>query len=353
MTTPACPRLFEAEAMRDGRLAGTELASFARHTTNCRACRHEVRSLDALGEALRASPGEARADELRRLRERTRLMAAFDATLVAPRRSGGRRRVLWPATFVAAAVLAGIFVLGRARSRSNVELTPTVVVRAVAASVWSRHTEDGREAIRLERGELWIRVDHTRTKTGLIVRLPDGELEDTGTTFTVSAADGRTTRVAVEEGRVLLRLRGRPAVAIGRAETWAPQPPTLPSPTPSRPAATSPPHRTRTAARAPDVSAGGTSPGSPAVTPDHGETAFEFRAAVTLLDGGANRAAAAAFARFVTKHPGDPRAEDAAYLRVIALQRCGAGDEMSGAAQDYLRLYPAGFRHAEMAKLSP
>jgi hypothetical protein len=80
---------------------------------------------------------------------------------------------------------------------------------------------------------------------------------------------------------------------------------------------------------------------------------FEFRAAVTLLDGGANREEAAAFARFMTKHPGDPRTEDAAYLRVIALQRCGARDEMNGAAQDYLRLYPAGFRHAEIAKSSP
>ena len=74
---------------------------------------------------------------------------------------------------------------------------------------------------------------------------------------------------------------------------------------------------------------------------------------MAVLDSGADRAAAAAFGRFLAKHVRDPRAEDAAYLRVIALQRCGAADEMRRAAQDYLRLYPAWFRHAEMARLFP
>ena len=50
--------------------------------------------------------------------------------------------------------------------------------------------------------------------------LPDGELEDIGTTFTVSAEDGRTTRVAVQEGSVVLRIHGQPPVAIGPGETW-------------------------------------------------------------------------------------------------------------------------------------
>ena len=69
MTPVACARLFEAEAMRDGRLAGAEAASFARHTTTCSACRHEVHALDALTEVLRASSHDGtHPDELRRLR---------------------------------------------------------------------------------------------------------------------------------------------------------------------------------------------------------------------------------------------------------------------------------------------
>ena len=116
MTPLACPRLFEAEAMRDGRLAGAALASFARHTTICRTCRREVQALEALAEALRGRPpSDARVDELRRLRERTRLVAAFDeALVVAPRRrSNAMRRALWPAT---AAIIAGAIFLWRARS---------------------------------------------------------------------------------------------------------------------------------------------------------------------------------------------------------------------------------------------
>ena len=43
----------------------------------------------------------------------------------------------------------------------------------------------------------------------LLVILPDGELEDIGTTFTVSAADDQTNRVVVKEGSVLLRVLRR------------------------------------------------------------------------------------------------------------------------------------------------
>lgn len=338
MMPAACPRLFEAEAMRDGRLAGAERASFVRHTTSCAICRREVEALEALGAALRAGGG-GRADELHDLRERTRLVGAFDRALVAPRRrSGALRWAPWAAT-AAAMIAAAILV---ARPRPNVERAPALVVTAAAGAVWSRHGGEGRETIVLEQGELWIRVDHARGATALVVALPDGELEDTGTIFTVSAGDGRTTRVAVAEGSVSLRIRGLPPMTVGRGESWVPAPPSpLPSapqrgrtPSPARPA---PPRRASAA---------------PAATPDEADPALDFRAAVAVLDAGANREAAAAFARFLATHPGDPRAEDAAYLHVIALQRSGADDEMKRAAQEYLRLYPAGFRRGEVEKLS-
>ena len=111
MKPAPCPRLFEAEAIRDGRRAGAELASFTRHTTVCPTCRREVQALDALAEALRASTRDAtkdggQTDERHALRERTRLVAAFDATLTrredrrgAPARAG--RRALWPAAAAA------------------------------------------------------------------------------------------------------------------------------------------------------------------------------------------------------------------------------------------------------------
>jgi TolA-binding protein len=73
---------------------------------------------------------------------------------------------------------------------------------------------------------------------------------------------------------------------------------------------------------------------------------------MAALNGGDNVGAAAAFGSFLGKYPREPRAEDAAYLRVIALQRSGDAGDMTQAAQEYLRRYPAGFRRAEIEKLS-
>src|SRR3954470_966916 len=82
----ACPRLFEVEALRDGRLAGAELARFQSHLPACAVCAREARALQALAEALRSPTNVGDADELHIRRERTRLLAALDASVVpAPR----------------------------------------------------------------------------------------------------------------------------------------------------------------------------------------------------------------------------------------------------------------------------
>jgi TolA-binding protein len=73
---------------------------------------------------------------------------------------------------------------------------------------------------------------------------------------------------------------------------------------------------------------------------------------MAALDVGDNHQAAAAFVNFLEKHPRDARAEDAAYLRVIALQRSGDSAGMKQAALEYLHRYAAGFRQAEVEPLS-
>jgi TolA-binding protein len=73
---------------------------------------------------------------------------------------------------------------------------------------------------------------------------------------------------------------------------------------------------------------------------------------MATLNARDNVRAADAFASFLAKHPHDPRAEDAAYLRVLALERSGDDSGMKQAAEEYLRRYPSGFRHAEMETLS-
>ena len=351
MRAASCPRLFEVEATRDGRLTGAERASFERHAISCPACSREVQALEALAEALRTSTGdEALADELQARRERTRLLAAFDGALLAPgRRWSVRRRVLWPAAV--ATLVVGIFILQRVRRPAEeIAHTSCAIVHADSTAVWSERTDGNREKIVLARGALWIHVDHSSGQGRLIVMLPDGELEDIGTTFTVRAEDGHTTRVAVEEGHVVLRIRGLPTIAVGPGDTWTPEPRSAVSAL----ASAAPPADTAPAARL-DAGKRTTPPPpplAPPAPPPASNPSVDFRAAMAALDVGDNHQAAAAFANFLENHPRDARAEDAAYLRIIALQRSGDNAGMKQAALEYLRRYPAGFRQAEVEGLS-
>ncbi len=341
MSSASCPRLFEAEAMRDGRLAGAELASFERHIASCAACAREVRELEALAEALRAGE-EHRPDELHVRRERTRLLSAFNRVLVAPERPRRPRFLLLLPTAVALVAIA--FVFSRPRAPEHGELAPATVVRADPSAVWSERAEGTGKKLFLERGVLWIKVDRPPGAGPLLVVLPDGELEDSGTTFSVNVENGRTTRVAVEEGAVVLRIHDEPPLTIKRGETWIPKvratSPTVPSAPPSTELPLPPARSARTSSSPVPSAAPGPDPSG------------DFRAAMNALGSGSHRQAAAAFERFLATHPRDPRAEDAAYLRIIALQRSGDSSAMKEAALAYLRRYPQGFRRAEAEKLS-
>jgi hypothetical protein len=359
MSAAPCPRLFQAEAMRDGRLTGAERAGFERHIAMCAACAREVRALETLAEALRAIRG-GEADDLRIRRGRTRLLAAFDRALVAPEGRATPRRLLVLAVG-AATVVVGLLVLWRVRPLPPTAQASSAVVHADGAAVWSKGREGGREKVVLERGVLWIHVDHSPGQGSLVVVLPDGELEDIGTTFIVTAEDGHTKRVTVQEGRVVLRRRDRPQVAIGSGETWvadAPAPAACSSAAPpSEPAAKPAEHAAPAEYAAPaplahERSAARLRSSAPVGSAQAPDPSADFRAAMNALDVGDNHEAATEFASFLRKHPGDRRAEDAAYLRVIALQRCGDTSRTKEAALEYLRLYPAGFRRAEVERLA-
>lgn len=368
MTFPACPRLFEVEALRDGRLAGAGRASFERHLASCATCAREAEALDALGCALRAgAPGDV--DELQVRRERVRLLAAFD-------RSQTRQRGRWlgPRALVAfsVAVLVAIsFALVHVAPRTDGITASGAVVQAEAKARWSRRTDAGRELVVLEHGSLRIRVQQAPGARSFAVMLPDGELEDIGTTFSVTVTGGRTERVHVDEGTVLLRLRGRAPIVLEAGQAWHASP-TSPLPRtrssdepvelsePARPARPTPARETmsRPPAAASQVA---TVPGSaPLASPSAAtpmdqlgpDASAEFRTALAALNTGQSRSAAQQFRRFAEKYPSDPRAEDAAYLRVLALERAGDASGRRAAARAYLRRYPSGFRRAEVEGLA-
>jgi hypothetical protein len=346
---PACPRLFEVEALRDGRLTGAERARFESHLGVCPTCAHEAEALEGLAASLRSPTSSRGADELHVRRERTRLLAAFDASLVAARRSPRANLLL--RTFAVAATLSVLTVLAivvwPARqvpaARVNARSPDPVTVRAEGIARWSRHTEGQLDKIVLRSGVLSIRIDHAVSRRRLLVVLPDGELEDIGTTFSVSADAGHTTRVTVQDGSVVLRLHGKPPLALFAGDSWTPAPaPTVP-PVPSAPTPSVLPRSVKS---------------SPSAAPARGVVAApldpsaDFRAAMAAFNSGDNPRAAQRFAAFLDQNPSDPRAQDAAYLRVLALQRSDDAVATREAARDYLRRYPRGFRRAEVEALA-
>ena len=348
MTTGTCARLFEVEALRDGRLGGAERKSFERHLGACTVCAREARSLETLAEAVRRDVhGETGVDELHLWRERNRLLAALDGDLVSSKgRSAARHLLFWPTAVVA--TVAAIVVLWHGRPAVEPLRASRTSIRADGGTFWSKRTGNGdREEIALERGVLRIHVEHAGRGGGVLVRLPDGELEDLGTTFTVSADGEHTTRVEVLEGKVSLRLHGRPSVEIEAGSMWVADAPAIAPPAPPL-QVEAPRARDRSGPRG-SARAVRVRQAAVVATPD---PLVDFRTASAALRAGENRQAAAAFARFLAEHAGDSMAEDAAYLRVIALQRMGAEDDMKRAARDYLERFTGGFRRAEVEGLA-
>lgn len=372
---PLCPRLFEVEALRDGRLAGAEVLRVRAHASVCPVCARETETLDVLGRMLRSAE-RAERDELHVRRERTRLLAAFDASLV-PAFRGARSRWWWAAVAVLAVMLSAFALvvviahsrqeLDRRAAAAPVGKSPAaVVIRAEGDARWSRRAEQHVEKVVLESGSLAIHVDRTKSARRVIVVLPDGELEDIGTTFSVSAAGGRTTRVTVEEGSVVLRLHGANPIVLGAGDSWPPSaapttpgtaPTTVPSNAPSAPdIVRSPPDAATRQGSAPPAPAPVTplSPVAPApvASATMPDPSADFRAASSALNAGNHAAAAALFTSFLANHPRDARIEDAAYLRVIAFHRAGEKNATERAAAEYLRRFPRGFRRTEVESLT-
>jgi TolA-binding protein len=68
---------------------------------------------------------------------------------------------------------------------------------------------------------------------------------------------------------------------------------------------------------------------------------------VELIERGDYGAAAERLRAFRQGHPGDVRAQDAAFLAILALERAGRHPAAVAAAREYLTSYPQGYRRAE------
>jgi TolA-binding protein len=343
-----CDRLWEVDALREGRLGDKDAASFERHMAACTECRQRLARDEHLRELALALPlEEPTALDLRRLRNRV----LSDVATGAASRAGLRRPLLAFLTLlVVAGVAVGLLVARRVSSLATVPAEPLTAAAAsttapllagsvteIAPARWSQLRNDSLERLALDDGTIRVHVRPQQPGERFLVVLPDGEIEVRGTTFDVRVTRGATTLVHVDEGIVDLRLRGHDSVSLGVGATWSAAPPTeapQPEPTPAPATQGSRPAMAR-----------------PAIPASSVDGAQAYADAVRLLQDGRAGDAASALHALVVAHPRSPEAEDASYLEAVALARTGRGDAAALAAEHHLASFPASFHRREAAIL--
>jgi len=329
-----CPRAWEAEAARDGRLRAKDVDSLRRHLLGCEVCQRRHAQLNALGAVLRNLPPVPE-DLLAARRTRHRLFAEADRLVLQSSDRLPRRRWIIGGSVVfaaAAAVVLALRVKGWAPSHVvPVAAAPVVVsplqvdVQAQEGAIWHRAQVGSQVRLDLEAGEIRASVGARRPGASLVIRLPDGEIEDLGTVLTVRVEQGRTTKVQVFEGRVRLRLAGNNAVELGAGDDWGVPPQATPEPEPS--CSTGAPR----AATKPQTSASSTRQERRAERPTESPRKQEPTPSIEAAT-----------------NPQQAREEDEAYLHIVELVRAHQLVEARTAARDYLLRFPKGFRREEV-----
>jgi ferric-dicitrate binding protein FerR (iron transport regulator) len=375
-----CPRWSEVEASADGRLGPREAQDCERHLATCARCREDTARLSALRAQARAS-AEGLADQLRHRRLRA---AVLRAALTAGEPRPSRATLV----AIAAAVALILWVIGRGTvsspsdSRASVPRVLEASVDDLGGGRWERTRDARREVVNLREGAVHITVPHQAPHRRFLVSLPDGELEVRGTRFTVEARGGRTERVVVFEGLVALRIGHGPERLIGSGAQFLARdaaeitatasvdpsdagaspgsssldaaPLARASSSATRAIATQPRALAPVAAGTVEVSAVAPIAGRAPQTQgdDAGRGAFaRFAEGVDALGRGDFLRAASEFAEFERERPEDERADDAGWLRVVALRRAGQESSSIDAAERYLRAHPRGSHRADASTL--
>lgn len=324
MTGPACSRRWQVEAARDGRLSGKDLELAERHREQCAECAGEKKTLATLTHGLSSLPSLPR-DPLSVRRTRQQLMAAVNEFLVlAPPRRPWR----WAAALLLlpCAAIGYAFSMHGSASRTPPAMSKSAVeVNAKPGARWVVHSTAELERVELTEGEATFKV-RSHAPRRVLIQLPDGELEDLGTTFEVAVHDQHTTRIAVSDGRVAVRLATRPEFLLTAGEHWEPAP--NPSALPPSPVASA--TSSLTNSRSDPARAAG----------------LPRRAAVRSETSA--RAAEPKLVPSSAPHSEATLAEDLAYLGVVSLLRQGRQSEAREQAKAYLLRFPSGFRRIEM-----
>ncbi|HET6332714.1 MAG TPA: hypothetical protein VFG30_05850 [Polyangiales bacterium] len=325
MTRASCEKAWMVEAARVGQLAPVQAAQLREHLqSGCSACKLEKRYLDWLGTTLLEREPPCDEVAVRRLRQAT-LKRAHDEVY---RKLAVHWRREWLVAGVVVPLIAAVAIW------SGFGRTPDVVVTPLTAAApvrrWSEHD---REIVVLGDGVYELSVRRGMFDRQVVVRVPEGEIQDVGTVFGVSVQHGKTARVAVSHGAVVLHLRGVPEVRLNAGSAWEPA--------------------ARLEVETVDVEVEGEA--TPVVensapslsSPEKAKHRPEHSAKARPLD----------HERHARQHVSDASTvdlagEDATYLRVLDLLRQQRAADARRLAELYLERFPRGFRRPELERIA-
>jgi TolA-binding protein len=317
MTTHECPQSPLVEGLFDGRLGPSEQASIERHLRTCKECSQRWHDLGQIRADLREiTPPTPLAHQRARL-------GLLRAAAAPPPPARARRAwvlVALPILLLSVSVWAGTSLVWPARLPSITPPAPSALAPASAAP----------------RGP------------GSASAAPEPSSAASGPSSAASgpaslAAPGGGPLAPVASGSVLAAGGVLPAALAPAAarSSW----------TAGRRGAgeASPGPREAASVAAPSIAPPVVSSVPPVAAANPSQ---EFADAMAALSQGDFSASARRMEGFSAAHPLDPRAEEAAYLDAIALERAGRRGEAQAAARRYLARYPGGAHRAQASKLA-
>lgn len=404
MNTSDCPRTALVEALRDGRLGAQEGASMERHLDGCSACAEFARDLAKIGEAVRAPiPSNTVNEKVTPLEhQRARVALLQKAAAQAPGKTTSKGRTVAFGVLLAAAAMIVGFAGGTWNRSSNqiavalhfgalpkIEMGSQLGFHPSEDARFTRNRSANLDELTLEHGTIDIKLPKIEEGKRFVVRTTDAQIEVRATAFRVEAEKGKIRSVAVEQGTVEVQYAGFTAV-IPSGGSWratpessdpdkqapksdtdakapiekTPEPPirTVLNTTPA-PKTTNRPVVPRDEAPnllepqdkpAPEPAPLAVAPPAPtpAPTPAPPSAASRtFAEAMAAMRRGDYAGSAEKLEQFAETHAGDARADEADYLRAIALQRAGKKDAAIAAAKRYLATRPNGAHRADAARI--
>ncbi len=207
--------------------------------------------------------------------------------------------------------------------------------------------EPTRTGIRVDAGEVRVKVPKLAPGGSFEVVTPDTLVTVHGTEFTVRVAASGTTTVVVHEGQVSTKSRGQTAMLTPGADaTWMSK--QDPAPTPTQARAAKPPEAAEAPAKPEAASAKPPKAAANAArAPAAPETSLAaqnkvYAAALAARDRGNDSQAVALLDELLRRYPSSPLAPEARLERFRALKRMGKSQEASSEARRYLREAPGG-----------